>query len=41
MFRWAVSQWRDAEEFRKSADTFRRAFEAGRQNPRNAEVRSA
>jgi hypothetical protein len=41
MFRWAVSQWGDAGEFRKSADTFGRAFEAGRKNPRNAEVRSA
>lgn len=41
MFRWAVSQWGDAGELRKSADTFRRAFEAGRENPRNAEVRSA
>jgi hypothetical protein len=41
MFRWAASQWGDAGELRKSADTFRRAFEAGRNNPRNAEVRSA
>jgi hypothetical protein len=41
MFRWAVSQWGDAGELRKSADTFWRAFEAGRKNPRNAEVRSA
>ncbi len=41
MFRWAVSQWSDAGELRKSADTFWRAFEAGRNNPRNAEVRSA
>jgi hypothetical protein len=41
MFRWAVSQWGDAGEFRKSADTFGRAFEAGRNNPRNTEVRSA
>lgn len=41
MFRWAVSQWGDAGELRKSADTFRRAFEAGRENPRDAEVRSA
>jgi hypothetical protein len=41
MFRWAASQWRDSGELRKSADTFWRAFEAGRNNPRNAEVRSA
>jgi hypothetical protein len=41
MFRWAVSQWGDAGELRKSAGTFERAFEAGRENPRNAEVRSA
>jgi hypothetical protein len=41
MFRWAASQWGDAGELRKSADTFWRAFEAGRKNPRNAEVRSA
>ena len=41
MFAWAVSQWKDAGELRKAADTFRRAFEAGRNNPRNAELQSA
>jgi hypothetical protein len=41
MFRWAVSQWGDAGELRKSADTFVRAFEAGRQTPRDMELRSA
>jgi hypothetical protein len=41
MFAWAVSQWGDAGELRKAADTFRRAFEAGRTNPRNAELQSA
>ena len=39
MFAWAVNQWGDAAEARKAADSFWRAFEAGRQSPRHLELR--
>jgi len=39
MFAWAVSQWGDAAEAQKAADSFWRAFEAGRSEPRQVELR--
>ena len=41
MFAWAVSHWGDAAEARKARDSFWRAFEAGRREPRQLELRSA
>ncbi|MBW2718791.1 MAG: bifunctional DNA primase/polymerase [Deltaproteobacteria bacterium] len=40
MFAWAVSQWKDVHEARKAADSFWRAFEAGRNEPRQLELQS-
>jgi hypothetical protein len=39
MFAWAAGQWGDATEARKAADSFWRAFEAGRNEPRDLELR--
>jgi len=40
MFAWAANQWRDATEARKAAGSFWRAFEAGRNEPRQLELRN-
>jgi hypothetical protein len=40
MFAWAANQWGDATEARKAADSFWRAFEAGRNEPRQLELRN-
>jgi hypothetical protein len=41
MFAWAVSHWGDEAEARKAGDSFWRAFEAGRREPRQMELKSA
>jgi hypothetical protein len=38
-FAWAANQWGDTAEARKAADSFWRAFEAGRNEPRELEIR--
>jgi len=40
MFAWAANQWGDATEARKAANSFWRAFEAGRNEPRQLELRN-
>jgi len=41
MFAWAVSHWGDEAEARKASGSFWRAFEAGRLEPRQMELKSA
>jgi hypothetical protein len=41
MFAWAVSHWGDEAEARKASGSFWRAFEAGRREPRQMELKSA
>jgi hypothetical protein len=41
MFAWAVSHWGDEAEARKASGSFWRAFQAGRLEPRQMELKSA
>jgi hypothetical protein len=41
IFAWAVSHWGDEAEARKASGSFWRAFEAGRLEPRQMELKSA